>query len=278
MNTVNTLKVIRGRNWGDSVSEFLYSLLAKRKPAVIPMDRESSVPHFLTMGSVLRMCDRNSIVWGSGFISKDDGLGVLHWGRTNNELRAAPARIEAVRGPLTRDKLLAMQLPCPEVYGDPALVFPNFYVPEHRCTYKLGIVPHYVDQGSPLLRRLRADPSVRVIDVSLTRLAYYLARNSKYHRLIDEICMCETIISSSLHGLILADAYGVPAHWVKLSENVVGGGFKFMDHAGAVGRTDFAPIVLESDDDLRAVLRKFRPYRIKVETSQLMDACPFNSR
>jgi pyruvyltransferase len=41
---------------------------------------------------------------------------------------------------------------------------------------------------------------------------------------------CRIIVSSSLHGLIFAHAYGLPAIWIKLSDRLVGGEFKFHDH------------------------------------------------
>jgi len=51
-----------------------------------------------------------------------------------------------------------------------------------------------------------------------------------------EASKCERIMSSSLHGIILADALGIENQW-EYSERVFGKGFKFRDYASALGET-----------------------------------------
>jgi pyruvyltransferase len=168
-----------------------------------------------------------------------------------------------------------MNVICPPVYGDPALLFNRFYVPRVEKRFKLGIIPHYVDKDCEFISEVRKDPAIKIIKVWHGRLDYYLRGDSKFLTLIDEICSCERILSSSLHGLILADAYGIPAHWIKLSGRVLGDGFKFFDHAGAVGRTNFAPFDLPRSATLNALLSNFKPYDVSVTTDALYSECPF---
>jgi hypothetical protein len=46
---------------------------------------------------------------------------------------------------------------------------------------------------------------------------------------------CRRIISSSLHGIIFAHAFDIPAAWVKISPRVIGDGFKFFDYYSSIG-------------------------------------------
>jgi hypothetical protein len=43
------------------------------------------------------------------------------------------------------------------------------------------------------------------------------------------------VISSSLHGLIVADSLGIPNVWLRLSPDVLGGDYKFKDYYSVFG-------------------------------------------
>ena len=65
---------------------------------------------------------------------------------------------------------------------------------------------------------------------------YYLINpTDKWQSVINDICSCKAIISSSLHGLICSDAYNIPNLWLdeyKLAE----GDFKFKDYFASQNR------------------------------------------
>jgi pyruvyltransferase len=167
----------------------------------------------LAVGSIFYAARRNDIVWGSGLIA-------------DRPFDALPGmKFLAVRGPLTRDRIFGGDVP--KVYGDPAILLPEIYTPKILPKREFGFVPHYVDFDSPDLRR---NKERFIIDV----------RQDPF-KTIDEICSCKLIVSSSLHGIIVAEAYGIPAVWIKLSDKLIGGSFKFNDYFIGSGREARSP-------------------------------------
>ena len=171
-------------------------------------------PHFaqlIGIGSILERVPANfaGYVLGSGF---------LH---AHSRRDLPQANVLAVRGPLTWERL---GRPQGTIFGDPGLLARHLLkkVPSKR--FQLGIVAHFADQQCESLRQLAAKLPAEVnwIDVRRPPL-----------EVIAEIAACEGIISSSLHGLIVADALQIPSAW-KSADTVLGHGFKFADHAAAV--------------------------------------------
>ena len=157
-----------------------------------------------------------------------------------------------------------LQASTSEVYGDPALLYPRYYNPTIEKTYKWGIIPHYVDQKHPWLNRFRNMKNVKIINIL-----------DPINKVVDEIKSCEMIISSSLHGVIAGDAYGVPSKWIILSDKVKGDGFKFRDYFASVKRTDIDPILCTPNIRLIDIEKQFVDYKIDIDLDLLYDACPF---
>lgn len=128
-----------------------------------------------------------------------------------------------VRGPRTRELVIKNGGYCEDVLGDPAMLLPRIVAPAVEKKYRVGIVPHYVDYK--IVKSLY--PELPVIDLL----------NADPTEVIKEITECEKIISSSLHGIIAAHAYGIPAAWVKFSDKLSGDDTKFHDHCESVNLT-----------------------------------------
>lgn len=237
-------------NFGDMVTPYLLHGLTNRNVLFEP--RETSNTKCLVVGSILHLGDNTACeVWGSGVIAPDAVI-------------SPPARIHAVRGPLSRAHLLAAGIACPDVYGDPAVLLPLVYHPEISAEYDWGIIPHYVDAETPWVADMRTKKGVLVIDVL-----------QPLEKVISDILRCRHIASSSLHGIIAADAYGKPNTWIVLSDQVIGNGFKFRDYQLSLG-PEKAPLVISSDHGITDLAAHATLRDTAALVPALLKACPFD--
>ncbi len=188
-------------NVGDRIAPIILEHLLGHKVVNCMPDTEEKL---MTCGSVIEFIQRGDVIFGAGLIQpmelelKDD------------------VKIFMVRGPNTMNALLNAGYDVPEIYGSPAFLLPEIIKGHENKEYKTGVVCHYVD-----------DYNIKGHKINVL---------SDPVKFINEICKCERIISSSLHGIIIAEAYGIPATWVKLSDKIIGGEFKFNDYYLGTGR------------------------------------------
>ena len=91
---------------------------------------------------------------------------------------------------------------------------------------------------------------------------------------------CRRIVTGSLHGLIMADAYGIPSAFV-MTYTARGGEYKFFDYFSTVNKfrnphhlRHLAP----RDRSTAAGLLHFDGRPIEFDYRKLLDACPFLER
>ena len=172
--------------------------------------------------------NRGLAIWGSGVI-------------LNQRLHLPKLEILALRGPLTA-KALEYTGNC--VFGDPVILAP-YLMPPKSVKFSVGIVPHYSDKFHEAIEPFKSDPNYKIIDVE-----------APWKYVLENITSCEVILSSSLHGLIIADAYGKPNQRISLSKNLTGGDFKFNDYGLSVGRDSIPAKVIENQYDLKAAAKQ----------------------
>lgn len=210
-------------NFGDAINPWLFTKVTYKK--CISRKKawnwgRKSVYYF--MGSILdNLNDSNAVICGAGFISSDA------------EIHKAPKNVLAVRGPLSREILIKNNIECPEVYCDPALLLPDFYDPKVDKKYDVGIIPHYADKQK--ISQMKID------DGNLK--SCFIDIESSLEAFVSSLKECRMIVSSSLHGVICAHAYGIPAVWMKLSDNLLGGNFKFKDYFYSIGIQNPEPYI-----------------------------------
>lgn len=231
-------------NFGDLLSPVIVRALSGR-----PVRHARRGPKLLAVGSVLGMARPGDRVWGTGFIRPDE--------------RCDPAiRVSAVRGPLTRQRLLELGADCPETYGDPGLLLPRLRDVPRPTREGIGIIPHYVDKAA--VGELARDPGLRIIDIM-----------AGVDRVLDQIARCEILLSSSLHGCVIGDALGIPTAWVRISDRVAGGAFKFEDYYAGTRRDALAVDWrhgIDVDAGVEAALRSTPP---DLDLAGLIRAFPF---
>jgi Polysaccharide pyruvyl transferase. len=113
---------------------------------------------------------------------------------------------------------------------------PSFYTPAVAKKYKLGIIPHWRHQQS-----VQCGEDVKFIDI---------LRDSKgVEAFADDVCECEAILSSSLHGVITAYAYGIPARYIQIEGLPLEGseGLKFADFFKSVRMPVQEPLLLKQN-------------------------------
>lgn len=206
---MSSLKVYAWRkagvsNFGDEMGPDILSRLGHKVERV-----ELPSAEVVIIGSVLHHIERvrHQVVVA--------GAGVMHGDRT---ISPANMDIRLLRGTISRDQIDWSKYqnntaePFGASYGDPAMIAPLLYPASHRKVAKLGWVPHYIDpRNMP-----HADMTINVMDSPA--------------QVIKNITSCAYILTSSLHALIIAQAYGIPAQRLPW-HGVVGGDTKWTDYA-----------------------------------------------
>jgi pyruvyltransferase len=139
----------------------------------------------------------------------------------------APPSIHSVRGHLSRDILSEQPGAERLLLGDPGLLVSRLHrAPRPAARVRYGVVPHLSRIGATdFMRRFESLGDVACIDF----------RTDDLDALFERMRACDVILSHGLHGLIFADAFGIPNAWIdgRLHR---GGPFKFHDYFSSIGR------------------------------------------
>lgn len=162
------------------------------------------------IGSILGYyLDRyDGLIMGSGYI------------KPPNRISIKPKNVLALRGPLTNNYVKKKNT----IMCDPGILSRKIFG-EFEKSHQLGVVPHFRDKDDSVLKEFfKKNKDIKIIDVE-----------QKPAEVVKEIARCEMIFSSSLHGLVVADSYNIPAVWINFSDRQTGGEFKFNDYHFSLG-------------------------------------------
>jgi len=131
-------------------------------------------------------------------------------------------QVHALRGPLSAQTFRQQGIEVPAVYGDPVWFLPSLIQPALEKRYELGVIVHlseleFLSKTAKVredLIRYRVPESiaseVRIIN-TLTEPTF-----EALEARVKEITACKRIVSTSLHGLVIAEAYQIPCAYFQV--------------------------------------------------------------
>ena len=213
-------------NFGDMITPLLL-----RHFGYTPIYDRPFRAQLVGVGSVLEHLqdDFCGTILGSGFIDEKSKRDFPN------------AKVLGVRGCLTKDRIGGRHKNV--ALGDPGLLASSVMPARASKEFALGIVLHHSNSDSILFSNLvnRLRPGISMIDVRQAPLVVF--------RQIDQ---CEHILSSSLHGLIVADSLNIPNGWLS-SGSLIGGRFKFDDYYSSL-RVRCNPVTLHGEETLSQLI------------------------
>ncbi|WP_240948860.1 polysaccharide pyruvyl transferase family protein [Microbacterium salsuginis] len=163
-------------------------------------------PRLLAVGSIMRLGEQGDVVWGTGINGKTVDSAVF-----------PRFDVRAVRGPLTAEALRKFGNEVPHVFGDPALLIPHLWSDQElgiqRGTGGTVLMPNYNDAEN--WPTAAVDP------------------RGNPHKRIQLLASANLVVASSLHAVVIAEAYGVPTVLVRSSREPT---FKYEDYYEGTGR------------------------------------------
>ncbi|EAJ2878827.1 polysaccharide pyruvyl transferase family protein [Campylobacter coli] len=161
-------------------------------------------------------------IWGSGFLNNALGYEILK----------RDLKIHALRGKKTRERLeniIGKKLDN-VVLADPGILADKIVNKSFTKKYSIGIIPHYMELNYEIFSQmLQVFPNSVLINVQ-----------DPYEKNLEKIYQCNVILSSALHGLIIADGMHIPNLRMIVSDRI--DSYKFDDYYSAYNIDTYASI------------------------------------
>lgn len=203
-------------NFGDLAAPHLLGRLTGLKPR-----HYDDQPKLLTVGSLLQLAREGDVIWGSG----------INGGRPDFVHAPRTLHVYATRGPISCDILRRRGHDVGRVtqFFDPVSLVGHLFADEIARMRRLAaeaprnfiVIPHFRD--AEVMHRLYPQYSDRI-----------RSPDTPFFEMVAQILSSDLVISSSLHGIVVADALGVPSVWHRplMGEDEL----KFIDYYLGTGR------------------------------------------
>lgn len=249
-------------NFGDLIGPRIVQNLTGR-PVHNTYGQPGAGSAIVTVGSIIDVVRRSDMhIWGTGLMHSPSPQKV-------KELSTKSWTIHAVRGQRTRSALqdrLGWQVP--DVVGDPGLLFPLVHSANTSSRPdNVSVVPHYSHKGL-VTRDLVESQDCNFVDVERAP-----------EQVADDIASSKLVISTSLHGIILAQAYQVPWVWLRISDrHLAGNDFKFDDFISTLDSTQVVAVSTTVSDvpylDLQRIALSAAVPRARYSLTRLRNSFP----
>lgn len=183
-------------NLGDSLAPIIFQWMLKRRNINMEDLKKNSIKHLLTVGSLIGGSNFDAIVWGSGVMDLRNLVKLVNYSKY------VKYDIRAVRGPLTKELLSRVGYDVSKaVLGDPGVLLPLIYDPDDmEKKYDCTVIYHHMDNNDKFIH------DYNYLDIKTT----------DYVQFVNEIVSSKLVVSASLHGIIIAEAYGIPAVFLNI--------------------------------------------------------------
>ena len=244
------------KNVGDIVGKYVYEKITGNKINYIhPSKTKEEV--YLTCGSIIQHKHvkwNNTLIWGSGIMFEN--------------IAKFNSKIFAVRGKKTAEILHSLDIECPQIFGDIALLLPRFFNPENsEKYYDIGLIFHYSHFDKDIIDFLKQRYRLNIISVDL-----------EVEKFVTEVSKCKYTISSSLHGVIISHSYGVQSLPFNLEKKGLNGTFfKFEDYYSSLDlefKRYFKNDILNNESIIQLIKNHNQP-KFPINTDSLYNSCPF---
>jgi pyruvyltransferase len=200
-------------NGGVSFGDRLADIISRQMLALHGVSIDDEVirsERLFSVGSVLHFSKTGDHIWGTGW----------NGNVSDKDFKARNLKVHAVRGPLTAEFLTSRKIEVPEVYGDPALLIPHIFKNRFKPNPEQDYVFVPGQNDLPLL----------------SDLTNVVSPMRGWNSIIDAILKSKLVLASSLHAIIVAEAFGIPARYVRLnpSEDL----FEYKDYYLGSGRKE----------------------------------------
>jgi hypothetical protein len=231
-------------NFGDALSPVMVALCTGLGVERVPF--RSSAPRLAAVGTIAHGMEGGTVwFWGTGCSSYSNPSAPPDERIAYRPPTGTDIRVTATRGPVAANLLTGGKERPNPVYGDPVWLLPRFYPAKVEKRWDLGVILHLSELAD---RELEAHPHAKYLrygvsdrekaSIRLINTVTPIGAGGLRDKL-DEILACRRIVSTSLHGMVIAESYGIPCLY-------------FPPNGPAAGLCRVAPTI-DSSLDLRIV-------------------------